>query len=170
MDFPIEGGCTCRHVRYRLLKAPMIINCCHCRWCQRETGSAFAVNAVIESDQVDLLSGEIQLVETPSHSGYGQMIARCPKCSVALWSHYAGAGPATKVVRVGTLDAPDAFSPQAHVFVDSKQPWVHIPPGVPQFSAYYTLDEVWAQESLERRRAIMPQIEGWLASRIKMRS
>ncbi len=168
MNFPIEGGCACRYVRYCLRKAPLVVNCCHCRWCQRETGSAFAVNAVIEADQVDLLSGETQMVETPSHSGYGQRIARCPRCSVAVWSHYAGSGPATKVVRVGTLDDPDAFPPQAHVFVQSKQPWVHIPPGVPQFPEYYNLAEVWARESLERRLALLPQIDAWLAIRTKM--
>jgi hypothetical protein len=170
MNLPIEGGCDCRYVRYKMLTQPLVVNCCHCRWCQRETGGSFAVNAVIEADRVVLLSREPQMIETPSHSGYGQKIFRCPKCWVALWSHYAGSGPATKVVRVGTLDDPDQFSPQAHVFVTTKQPWVQIPAGVPQFPEFYALEQVWSPESLERRRAILPQIEAWQATRTKMRT
>ncbi len=170
MKFPVEGGCDCRYVRYRVSTAPLVVNCCHCRWCQRETGASFALNAVIEADRVTLLCGDPQIIDTPSQSGYGQRIARCPKCWVALWSHYAGSGPATKVLRVGTLDDPDSLRPQAHVFVSSKQPWVQIPPDVPQFAEYYELEQVWSPESLERRRAILPRIEAWQASRTKMRT
>jgi hypothetical protein len=147
-----------------MLTAPLVINCCHCRWCQRETGSSYAVNAVIEADRVSVLVGKPREVLTPSESGYGQRVVRCPNCWVALWSHYAGSGLATKVVRVGTLDHPERFLPQAHVFVSSKQPWVRIPEGVPQFSEFYDLDDVWSAESLERRRAILPQIEAWRSS------
>lgn len=167
MDLPVEGGCDCRHVRYQMLTAPLVVNCCHCRWCQRETGGAFAVNAVIEADRVALVSGEPHVVDTPSHSGYGQRIARCPRCWVALWSHYAGSGPATKAVRVGTLDEPDLFPPQAHVYVASKQPWVQIPAGVPQFAEFYQPEQVWPPDSLQRRAAIWPRIEAWRATRTK---
>ncbi|HTQ35953.1 MAG TPA: GFA family protein, partial [Steroidobacteraceae bacterium] len=78
--FPIEGGCDCRHVRYRMLTRPLIVHCCHCRWCQRETGASFALNAMIESERVELLAAEPELVPTPSASGKGQRIARCPRC------------------------------------------------------------------------------------------
>jgi hypothetical protein len=168
-QYPVEGGCSCAGVRYAMLTAPLIVNCCHCRWCQRESGAAFAVNAVIETDRVAVLSGDPQIVLTPSASGYGQQIARCPHCSVALWSHYAGSGTATRVVRVGTLDEPDRFPPQVHVYVSSKQPWVNIPAGPPQFSEFYDVEDVWPAESLERRRAILPQIMAWRSSRTKMR-
>src|SRR5215218_4636454 len=107
IDETFEGGCTCRHVRYRLTSAPLFVHCCHCRWCQRETGSAFVVNAVIEADRVALLSGTVDVVDTPSESGRGQRIARCPRCRVAVWSHYAGSGDTVAFVRVGTFDRPE---------------------------------------------------------------
>lgn len=168
--FPADGGCDCRYVRYRMVTAPLIVNCCHCRWCQRETGASFALNALIEADRVVPLSGEPQTIDTPSHSGYGQKIARCPKCWIALWSNYAGSGPAVRVIRVGTLDNPDAFPPDIHVFVTSKQPWVQIPQGALQFSEYYDVEQHWPQESVARRRAILPRIEAWRASRVRMRT
>src|SRR5438552_3893092 len=106
-----EGGCTCRAVRYRMTSRPMFVNCCHCRWCQRETGTAFALNAMIEADRVVLLEGKPEFVNTPSNSGKGQIIARCPSCHIALWSNYGGGGDRVRFVRVGTLDAPDNFPP-----------------------------------------------------------
>ena len=105
-DAPYDGGCACRHVRYRMTTRPLFVHCCHCCWCQRETGSAFALNAMIESDRVELTHGEVEVVDTPSNSGKGQKIARCPKCRVAVWSNYGGGGDAVRFVRVGTLDEP----------------------------------------------------------------
>src|SRR5689334_12945450 len=110
--FPLEGGCDCRLVRYRMRTRPLFVHCCHCRWCQRESGASFALNAMIEADNVLLLGAAPQIVDTPSSSGMGQKIARCPECKVAVWSHYRSAGPVIRFVRVGTL----------------KQPWVQIPP------------------------------------------
>jgi hypothetical protein len=149
-----EGGCTCRHVRYRMSSAPMFVHCCHCRWCQRETGASFALNALIESDRVELLAGEVDLVMTPSNSGKGQKIARCPRCRVAVWSHYAGAGDALSFVRVGTLDEPDRLPPDIHIYTESKQPWVVLPPGTPAVPQYYRASEYWPPGSLARRAAV----------------
>ena len=162
--FPLEGGCDCRHVRYRLLTRPLFVHCCHCRWCQRESGASFALNAMIEADRVIALVGEPDLIDTPSASGLGQKIARCPKCRIALWSNYAGAGPLLKFVRVGTLDEPDHLPPDIHIFTASKQPWVTIPAGVPAVPEYYDRDEHWPAESLARRNAILPQIEAYRAT------
>jgi hypothetical protein len=153
-DFPIEGGCTCRKVRYRMATQPLFVHCCHCRWCQRETGSAFVLNALLESDRVVLLQGAPVTVDTPSNSGRGQKIVRCPDCHVALWSHYAGAGDALKFVRVGTLDDPDRLPPDIHIFTSSKQPWVVLPPGTPAMPGYYDSSVHWPRASLERRRAV----------------
>ena len=153
-QFAAEGGCTCRAVRYRLTQAPLIVHCCHCRWCQRETGSAFALNALIESAYLERLSGEGQMVLTPSLSGKGQKILRCPSCRVALWSHYGGLGELLSFVRVGTLDAPDHFPPDVHIFTESKQPWVVLPAGARTFSQYYKTREVWSEASLARRQAL----------------
>jgi hypothetical protein len=153
--FPLEGGCTCRAVRYQMIGAPLFVHCCHCRWCQRETGASFALNAMIEADRVVVLSGEPEAVATPSNSGKGQKIIRCPICRIALWSNYAGAGDAVRFVRVGTLDNPDLFPPDIHIFTASKQPWVVLPQGTPAMAEYYDRDRYWPQESLERRRVLL---------------
>jgi hypothetical protein len=149
-----EGGCTCRQVRYRMTSKPLIVHCCHCRWCQRETGTAFALNAMIESDRLQLLEGEVAVVDTPSNSGKGQRISRCPKCWVAVWSNYGGAGDAVRFVRVGTLDEPGALPPDIHIFTASKQPWLALPAGTPAVAEYYKSAEVWSKESLERRTVL----------------
>ena len=149
-----EGGCTCGSVRYRLSGEPMFVHCCHCRWCQRETGASFALNALIETDRLMVLTGGPESVATPSNSGKGQQIVRCPNCRVALWSHYAGAGDALCFVRVGTLDEPDRLAPDIHIFTSSKQPWVVLPPDVPAVDEYYNRKDFWPEESLARRRRL----------------
>ena len=155
-----DGGCDCRAVRYRLHARPLFVHCCHCRWCQRESGSAFALNALIESDRLEVLAGAPERVDTPSASGRGQLIARCPTCRVALWSHYAGAGRLASFVRVGTLDDPDAMPPDIHIFTASKQPWVVLPPGTPAMPGYYDMREHWPPESLARRDAMKARAGG----------
>lgn len=154
-DFSLQGGCACGAVRYRMTSRPMFVNCCHCRWCQRESGASFALNAIIEADRVVLLSGSPELVDTPTQSGKGQKFARCPSCRVALWSNYGGAGDALRFVRVGTLDEPDRLPPDMHIFTASKQPWVVLPPDTPAAEGYYDRDEVWPEESLARCRALV---------------
>lgn len=155
-----DGGCDCRQLRYRLADRPLFVHCCHCRWCQRETGASFALNALIEADRLRLTAGTADLVDTPSASGKGQRIARCPHCRVALWSHYAGLGEALAFVRVGTLDEPDRFPPDIHIFAASKQPWVVLPPGTPAVSEYYRASDHWPAASLERRAALLAQRGG----------
>jgi len=149
-----DGGCTCRFVRYRMATKPLFVHCCHCRWCQRESGASFALNAMIEADRVQLLQGEIEVVDTPSNSGKGQKVSRCPRCRIAVWSNYAGGGDAIRFVRVGTLDAPDLLPPDVHIFTASKQPWVVLPPDTPAAAEYYKASELWPKESLERRAAL----------------
>jgi len=153
-----DGGCTCRHVRYRMTSKPLFVHCCHCLWCQRETGSAFALNAMIEADRVQLLQGDIIVVDTPSNSGKGQRISRCPKCEVALWSNYAGAGDAVCFVRIGTLDEPARLPPDIHIYTGTKQPWLALPPDTPAEIEYYRLSERWPAESLERRAALRAKV------------
>ncbi len=153
-----DGGCTCRFVRYRMTTKPFFVHCCHCRWCQRETGASFALNALIEADRVRLLQGEVEIVDTPSNSGKGQKIARCPKCHIAVWSNYGGGGDLVRFVRVGTLDDPDRFPPDIHIYTASKQPWVVLPPNMPAVPEYYSASEQWPKESLERRAALRKQV------------
>jgi len=149
-----DGGCTCRFVRYRMTTGPLFVHCCHCRWCQRETGASFALNALIEADRVQLLQGEVEVIDTPSHSGKGQKISRCPRCRIAVWSNYAGAGDTIHFIRVGTLDQPDRLPPDIHIYTASKQPWVILPPDMPAVVQYYRASERWPKESLERRRRL----------------
>jgi hypothetical protein len=149
-----DGGCTCRFVRYRMTTKPLVVHCCHCRWCQRETGTSFALNALIEGDGVHLLDGEVEVIDTPSGSGRGQKISRCPRCRIAVWSNYARGGP-VRFVRVGTLDDPDRLPPDIHIFTASKQPWVVLPPGTPAVPEFYKASELWSDESLERRAALL---------------
>ena len=151
-----EGGCTCRAVRYRMTSAPLFVHCCHCTWCQRETGTAFALNAMIESDRVELLSGagDLEVVDTPSNSGKGQKITRCAKCRIAVWSNYGGGGDVVRFVRVGTLDEPYRMPPDIHIFTSSKQPWVVLPVGTPAVPEYYETARYWPQASMDRRAAL----------------
>ena len=162
-----DGGCDCAGVRYRLHARPLFVHCCHCRWCQRESGSAFALNAVIESSCLTLRQGVPQRVDTPSASGAGQVVLRCPRCLLALWSHYAGAGPLLSFVRVGTLDEPDRWPPDIHIFTASKQPWVVLGGQVPAVPAYYEREAHWPADRLARRQALLPQIEAYLAARAR---
>jgi hypothetical protein len=149
-----EGGCACGAVRYRLTDAPMFVHCCHCSACQRETGSAFVINALIEADRVETLAGEPEPVMTPSESGRGQQVWRCPGCKVALWSNYGGAVDLLRFVRVGTLDEAARLAPDVHIFTHSKVPWVRLPDGVPAFDSYYDSAALWPAASLARRKAL----------------
>jgi hypothetical protein len=153
--FTAEGGCDCGYVRYRMESRPLFVHCCHCHWCQRESGASFALNAMIEADRVTLLAAQPEVVETPSASGRGQAYARCPKCRIAVWSNYAGAGPLVRFVRVGTLDAPNPAS-DIHIFTASKQPWVVIPRDAP--ACLSTMNgKYWPAESLARRLSLLPR-------------
>jgi hypothetical protein len=154
MTDSLEGGCACRAVRYRLGSAPMFVHCCHCRDCQRQTGSAFVLNALIETDRITLLAGDPAPIAVPTDSGHPHDIYRCPVCQTALWSDY-GRRPALRFVRVGTLDDPDALPPDVHIYTRSKLPWIRLPDGVPAFDVYYDTRTLWPAASLERRRAIL---------------
>lgn len=137
-----------------MTSGPMIVHACHCRWCQRESGTAFALNALIETSRMEV-TGEVEMIDTPSNSGKGQLIARCPHCKIALWSNYGGSVDLIRFVRVGALDNPDAMPPDIHIFTASKQPWLTLPPGQRVVEEYYRSSEVWPAESLARRKAAM---------------
>jgi len=150
----LEGGCACGAVRYRLSSPPMFVHCCHCRDCQRQTGSAFAINALIETDRIMRLSGDPRPVAMPTDSGRPHDIYRCPACRTAVWSDY-GRRPSLRFLRVGTLDDPSALAPDVHIFTRSKLPWIELPKAVPSFDAYYDTQALWPAASLQRRRAIL---------------
>jgi hypothetical protein len=149
----LQGGCACGHVRYRLASGPMFVNCCHCRDCQRQTGSAFVLNALIETGRIELQEGATEGVPVPTDSGLPHLIHRCPDCKVALWSHYGGR-ERLAFIRVGALDDPSTLRPDAHIYTRTKLPWIALPEGVPAFEAYYDSKSLWPQESLARRKAL----------------
>ncbi|MDA0341525.1 MAG: GFA family protein [Proteobacteria bacterium] len=148
------GRCTCGGVKYRMTSKPLFVHCCHCRWCQRETGSAFALNAMIEADRVELLAGAPEAVTVETQSGGGQKIFRCPTCRVTVWSNYLRAGEKLRFVRVGTLEEPGRLAPEIHIHTVSKQPWVALPDGVPVVENYYSRDAYWPEDRLARVKAL----------------
>lgn len=151
MSVGLEGGCSCEAVRYRLASDPLFVHCCHCRNCQRQAGSAFVVNVLIEADRVELLAGEPVVVTVPRSGGKKQRVWRCPACQVALFSQYTS--PRIRFVRAGTLDDPSAVRPDVHIYTRSKVPWVVLPDGVPAFRTYYDTEKLWPERSLVRLRA-----------------
>jgi len=148
-----EGGCSCGSVRYRLASDPLFTHCCHCLNCQRQTGSAFVINLLIEADRVELLAGEPQPVDVPRDDGSTQRIYRCPTCQVAVFSEYGR--PGVRFVRGGTLDRPAEITPDVHIFTKSRLPWITLPESVPAFEIYYDSKTLWPAASLERLRAVM---------------
>ncbi len=153
MRGPFPGACTCGRVRFALTDTPLFIHACHCTWCQRETGSAFVLNGIIEASKVVLTGDDPVPIRVPSDSGDGQIISRCPTCQIALWSIYPGAGPRFLFVRMGTLDNTHLFPPDIHIFTSSKQPWVPIPDGAIEAPHYYDRAAAWPATSLARRTA-----------------
>ena len=153
MHIERQGGCACGEVRYRLTAEPLFVHCCHCLNCQRQTGSAFVINVLIETDRVELLAGDPQRVDLPRDDGRDQQIFRCPTCQVAVFSHYSHPGVA--FVRAGTLDDPASVRPDVHIYTRSKVPWVTLPDSVPAFDVYYDSKMLWPAASLERLRAAM---------------
>jgi hypothetical protein len=148
-----EGGCACGAVRYRLTSDPLFTHCCHCLNCQRQTGSAFVINLLIEADRVELLAGAPQAVDVPRDDGSKQRISRCPTCQVAVYSDYGR--PEVLFVRAGTLDQPGSVTPDVHIFTKSKLSWVTLPESVPAFEVYYDRKALWPAASLERIEAIL---------------
>lgn len=152
MSKGLEGGCACGAVRYRLTSGPMFVHCCHCTACQRQTGTAFVLNAIYEADRIVLAEDATAPVPTPvpTESGRPHDVYRCPVCQTPLWSDY-GRRPNYRFVRVGTLDTPAAMEPDVHIFTRSKLPWVSVP-AEKAYEIYYDMEALWPAESLERRR------------------
>ncbi|HEY8604194.1 GFA family protein [Tsuneonella suprasediminis] len=128
----IEGGCNCRHARYKLHGAPLAVAACHCRNCQRQSGSAYSVNLVVAGDSV-AIEGELACYEDPdSESGKPVLREFCPNCGSPIRS-IPTASPAMVAIKAGTLDNPDAFPPAIHIWTCQMLDWVDVPEGVPQF-------------------------------------
>jgi len=150
----MSGRCSCGAVTYHLSSKPMFVHCCHCIDCQRLTGSAYVLNALIETDRVTV-DGELTETSLQTPSGGGKLIKRCVACGDAVYSHYLIRGRRVAFIRVGTLDDPAACAPDVQIFTESKQPWVPLSSDIPAFRAFYDFNELWPEESLQRwRKAI----------------
>lgn len=156
------GGCTCGEIRYEVKDKPLIVHACHCRWCQRQTSGPHVINALLEADLIDLTAGKVETIMTPSPSGEGQLIARCPSCKIAVWSnyHFGGMREHIRFLRVGTLDNPDLMPPDVHIYTSTKMPWYVIPPGDYAVTEFYDPPTTWSKESLKRLRAWKSKLEG----------
>ena len=154
----LEGGCACGEVRYRMLRQPLIVHACHCKNCQRQSGSWHAVNALIETHEVDLLQGELSYSELPTPSGAGQTIARCAACGVAVWSNYhiisRDKNDIVRFIRVGTLDEPQELPPDVHIFDSARNSCTPASDDRPRFDEFYDLGQVWTPPSLQRLYAL----------------
>jgi hypothetical protein len=152
----LEGGCGCGAVRYRLTDAPFIVHNCHCRLCQRQTGTGSAVNAFIEDDRLER-SGELTETEFTTGSGGTQTVVRCAKCMSPLWSYYPRLGRKLAAVRVGSLDDPSAAPPDVAIYVADKPDWAPLPEGVQAFDEFYNPMDVYPEASLARMKALLDQ-------------
>ena len=145
-----EGGCSCGEVRYSMARTPMYVHCCHCTWCRRASGAAFALNGMVEGASVHLIGGQTQNIDMPTASGRGQKITRCAKCHTALWGNFSSAGEAIHFIRIGTLDQAELFPPDVHIFTSTKLPWVVLGEGIPSHPEFYVKSDMWSSESIER--------------------
>ncbi len=148
----LEGGCACRTIRYRLTTSPMIVQACHCRDCQRLTGGPFAINLWIERRFVEGNPANSEVVPVGGRSGKAHDVSFCATCGTILWSRYHIVSSDCLFVRAGTLDTPEAVTPDVHIFTRSKLPWLALPEGMPAFETIYRIDDVWPAESKERLR------------------
>lgn len=155
-----EGGCTCGHVRYQITSDPLIVHCCHCRYCQRQTGASFALNALFEAKHIKLINGDVNEIEVSSPSDRGQTTARCPKCEVAIWSNYFMGGIKDKIrfIRVGTLDNPDLLPPDVHIYTESKQPWVNLPANALVVEKFYDFETTWTPDNEKLRKSLLAEV------------
>lgn len=159
-----DGGCACGALRYRLLRPPLFVHCCHCTRCQRETGGPYAHHAMLEYSAMELLQGEPEFVGVPTDSGNTHWVVRCPECRCAVWNEHGSRRAVTRYVRVGTLDQPWRFAPQAHIFVRSAQPWVRWRDDAPAFDTWYESAKLWPAESLARWQAAKTELQAQKAA------
>ncbi|MBK6707942.1 MAG: GFA family protein [Sphingomonadales bacterium] len=124
----IAGGCNCGAVRYQIEGNPVVVAQCHCKNCQRQSGSAFSVNLMVPVAGVTS-TGELAVYEDrDTRSGNAVYRKFCGKCGSPIFSDLAE-GNGMTIVKVGTLDDPAPFAPVVSVWTSTKMPWVELPQG-----------------------------------------
>jgi hypothetical protein len=130
MDRVHEGGCACGAVRYRVHGEPTVGLVCHCRFCQRRLGSAFAVIAYFDERAVEITRGELASCEHRSdETARWLRMEFCPSCGTTI-THTAEVRPGWRGVAGGTFDDPGWFRIERHIWTRSARPWVVIPADV----------------------------------------
>jgi hypothetical protein len=143
-DQQIAGACACGEIQFRLTGAPIVTHACHCTQCQRETGSAFAVNLMIEADRL--------VVDAGAPERTGDDVAACPRCQTRLWAYHRMFGEKAVFVKAGVLSRGRA--PDVHCFTSTKQPWLPLPEGVPAYAENYDFEAVLSAEARSRAQAL----------------
>jgi hypothetical protein len=145
----VAGGCVCGEVRIAVRGRPIVVHGCHCRFCQAASGSAFAVNLMLETAQVAVTAGRTQQISRQAELGAHTRHV-CPNCRTELFGHHPMLGPDIAFVGAGVLDRPGGYAPDVHCFTRSKYDWVVLPAGVPAFEGNYDMAAVWSDEAKAR--------------------
>jgi hypothetical protein len=129
------GGCLCGRVRYQSAGEPLFSLLCHCRDCQHQSGSAFIAAMRVPVAGFLLTKGEPKLHVRASDAGNDVTLAFCDECGCPLYIRVSSR-PDIVGLRVGSLDDPGEFQPEADIFVKSAQPWDHMNPDLPKYQTY----------------------------------
>jgi hypothetical protein len=128
------GGCLCGAIRYAFSGEPVFSLLCHCRDCQRQSGSGYIAAMRVPAASFRVTQGTPKLFRKPGDSGNEVNRAFCPDCGTTLYIRVTGAEVVG--VRAATLDDPSGFRPEANIFCKSAQPWDHMDPDVPRYDTY----------------------------------
>ena len=131
-EFPLEGGCQCGAVRYRLSGAPLAVYNCHCKDCQRFSGAGWAMSLPIARERVEHLAGDLDAYDSVSDSGRTVRMFSCSRCHTRVWNEPLSS-PGLLVVRAGTLDDMNWAVPIGNIWTESRASWVAIDPSLVNF-------------------------------------
>lgn len=123
--FPVEGGCQCGAVRYRITARPLGVYKCHCRDCQRSSGAGYSMSMPTLREHFEHLSGEVAAFDKAANSGRVVRMLGCAICGTKLWNEPLSSS-AIVVVKPGTLDDPRWAVPVGNIWTNSALPWVRI--------------------------------------------
>lgn len=130
---PVEGGCQCGAVRFRMKAMPLAVYACHCKDCQRFSGATHTISMVVQAATVDLIGGELDRFDKPADSGRVIAMMGCKACGTKIWNEPPG-NTGMLIMKAGTLDDMSWAEPVGNIWTDSKAPWVVIDPDVPNFA------------------------------------
>ncbi len=131
MPAPFSGGCLCGAIRYESRAEPLFSINCHCRDCQRTTGTAYAPVLAVPRDALRISQGEPTYYTSQSDSGETVSRGFCPECGSGIFSKLS-ANPDIVGLKAASLDDPSWFRPTVDIYTDSAQPWDVMNPDLPK--------------------------------------